>query len=137
MGSDGGTRRKNGAASCRSANKMQTTPLRIIKIQPARDASADDAWRLSPTWWSDASTSPPGRAKPPSVRDDATGADCLAELPHQHLQAVAQLLVDAQGGGRLVAAMHHAILAARVLAVAVFLPGRVVHQPVEGLMMLV
>src|SRR5271154_3552167 len=54
------------------------------------------------------------------------------DLPEEHLQTVAELAVDAQGGGRFEAAVDHAVLAARVLAVAIVFPLRLVHQIVEG-----
>src|SRR5262245_26473688 len=61
----------------------------------------------------------------------------LRKLPHQHLQAIAQPTVDAEGRGRLVTAVDHAMLATRVLADAVVFPFRVVHQVIEAIVMLV
>ena len=49
------------------------------------------------------------------------------ELPLDHLERVAEPAVDAEGGRRLVAGVDHAVLAARVLAVAVLVPGGLVH----------
>src|SRR5262245_2418497 len=43
------------------------------------------------------------------------------QLPPQHLEAIAELLVDAERRGGFVAAVHHAMLAARVVTVAVLL----------------
>ncbi len=54
-----------------------------------------------------------------------------AKLPQQHLQAVAETTVDAQGRRRLEAAVDHAVLAARILAAAVGVPVGVVHQRLE------
>src|SRR5947209_5475643 len=61
----------------------------------------------------------------------------LGQLPRQHLERVAPLRVHAQGRRRLVATVHHAVLAPRVLAVAVLLPRRLFDQVVECLVVLV
>src|SRR5439155_6224538 len=61
----------------------------------------------------------------------------LGQLPQQHFQAITEFAVDAERGGRLVAAMDHAMLAARVLAIAIFVPRCVVHQTAEGRMVLI
>ena len=53
-------------------------------------------------------------------RDDRTADAGSRQLPPQHLEAVAEPGVHAEGRGDLVARVHHAVLAARVLAVAVF-----------------
>src|SRR5262245_27207980 len=49
-----------------------------------------------------------------------------AQLPEEHLEGVPELAVDAQRRGGLVAGMHQAVLAARVLAVTILVPGGVV-----------
>src|SRR5258705_2293893 len=55
------------------------------------------------------------------------------ELPLDHLERVAQAAVDPEGGRGFVAGMDHAVLAARVVAVTVLLPGGLVQEVVEGL----
>src|SRR5205814_1075896 len=55
----------------------------------------------------------------------------LTQLPHQHLQTIAQLAINPQRRGRLKAAVDHAVLAAWVLAGAVVFPLRVVHEALE------
>src|SRR3970040_1818213 len=50
------------------------------------------------------------------------------------IAGMSQLPVNPEGGRRLVAAMDHAVLAARVFPVAVFLPRRVLDQTRERLM---
>src|SRR5439155_26043751 len=47
------------------------------------------------------------------------------------------LLVHAQGGRRLVAAMDHAVFAARIFSVAIAVPIGIFHQPTKRLMMLI
>src|SRR2546421_690517 len=61
----------------------------------------------------------------------------LGQLPQQHFQAITEFAIHAKGRGRLIAAMDHAMLAARVLAIAIFVPRCVVHQTAEGCVMLV
>ncbi len=57
------------------------------------------------------------------------------ERPAQHLPGVAEFLVAAEHRGGLVARVHHAILAARIAAVAVFLPRSFFDEVFEGLVM--
>src|SRR6266508_3929152 len=59
------------------------------------------------------------------------------QLPSQHLEAVAEATIDAECRRDFVTRMHHAMLAARVLAVAIFVPVGVVHEIAETLVMLV
>src|SRR5260370_29999610 len=56
----------------------------------------------------------------------------LGQLPSQHLEYIADLGIGANGGGRLEAAVHQAVLAARVVAGAVVFPDGVLHQVVEA-----
>src|SRR5262249_28501418 len=65
-------------------------------------------------------------------RLDPPYASLGGQLPKQHLQTVAELTVDAQSGGGLVAAVDHAGLTARGLAVTIFLPRRIVHEAAKG-----
>ena len=59
----------------------------------------------------------------------------LGQRPQRHLQAVAELAVETQCRRRLITAVHHAALAARVAAVTVFLPWRLLKELGEGLVM--
>src|ERR1039457_1700623 len=61
----------------------------------------------------------------------------LAQGPCQHLQVVGQTGVDAQRGRWFEPAMHHAVLAPRIVAGAVTFPGRLGHQAFECLVMAV
>lgn len=53
-------------------------------------------------------------------------------LPGKHFQAVPKLAVNTQGRRWFESAMHQAMFATRILALAVFVPISVVHQAVEG-----
>src|SRR5271165_7049033 len=61
----------------------------------------------------------------------------LRDLPHQHLERVAQFAIYAHGRGWFIAAVYHAMLAARILAKAVRIPIGVVHQATEGVVVFV
>src|SRR5690606_27021 len=76
---------------------------------------------------------PPGGSDPARARRTTAREPCSGELPADHLQGVAELLVHAHRGGRLVAGVDHAILAPRVLAVPVAIPGGLVDEVVERL----
>src|SRR3954453_19105983 len=67
----------------------------------------------------------------PRARRRAGGGS--EELPHDHLQGVAEPAVDAQGGGRLEARVHHAVLAPGVVPWTIIVPGRVVQEVREAL----
>src|SRR5580658_10676250 len=81
-----------------------------------------------------AKSRPPNRiqraAKSDAVRscsspicDSKTGQEAcptaLAQAPFEHLEIVGDARIDAQRGRRLIPAMHHAVLAPRVVALAI------------------
>src|ERR1017187_1265591 len=59
----------------------------------------------------------------------------LSQHPCQHLEIVGHAGVDAVGNRRLEAAVHHAVLATRVVAGAVAFPRRTRHQILERLVL--
>src|SRR4051794_25278871 len=59
----------------------------------------------------------------------------LPELPQRHAQRVAELLVDTQHGGRLEAAMDHAVFAAGIVAAAQLVPIGQLHEVLMRLVM--
>src|SRR5215831_17361332 len=64
-------------------------------------------------------------------------ATLLLQRPCEHLQVVGDADVYAQRRARLKPAVHHAVLAARVIALAVALPGSLRHQTFECLIVAV
>src|SRR4051812_35132490 len=61
----------------------------------------------------------------------------LAQLPEGHLEHVAALLVNAEHGGRFETAVHHAVLAAGVVAAAELAPVGLFEQLIVRLVVAV
>src|SRR5215470_8211996 len=61
----------------------------------------------------------------------------LAQHPCQHLQVVGYTRIDAESRRWFESAMHHAVLASRVVAFAVGLPRRLRHKRFESLVVAV
>src|SRR5690242_17749627 len=64
-------------------------------------------------------------------------AEATGNLPLQHFPGVAEFAIAAENRGGFVTGLHHAVFAARITAIAVLLPGRVVDEIAESLVMLV
>src|SRR5262249_35581308 len=111
----GGNSRRNAAASRRRAKRMQGS------------SKASSFTYVVRGLWSVVR----------SQESRTTDHGLLGELPQEHLQAVAELLVHAERRRRLVAAVNHTVFAARVLSIAVAVPVRIFQQSPKRRMVLV
>src|ERR1035437_7375694 len=77
----------------------------------------------------------------PTEEPGGSGDECrlhsLLQGPGQHFEVVGQTDIDAEGRRGFVPAMHHAVVATRIVPVAVAFPGRLRHEIFEGLVVAV
>src|SRR5207245_1527770 len=59
----------------------------------------------------------------------------VRELPFEQFPAISKFSIGSQNSGRLIAGMHHAILAARIAAMAIFFPWSFFNQILESRVM--